>query len=62
MVTELDKVFSGRQPREMTNKLHFRDQLHLHHQGNVIQLCTQPLLPIYPHRSLVRSRRQANGS
>ena len=33
--TELDNVFSGRQPRQMIYKLkRFGDQLHLHHQGD----------------------------
>jgi hypothetical protein len=35
--TELDKVFSGRQPRQVINKLQsFGDQLHLHRQGKAI--------------------------
>jgi hypothetical protein len=35
--TELDKVFSGRQPRQMIDKVQrFGDQLHVLHQGNAM--------------------------
>jgi len=36
MATELDKVFSGRQPHHMNIKFQiFGQQIHLRHQGDV---------------------------
>ena len=36
MATEVDKVFSGRQQRQMNYKIrHFGDQVHPHHHGDM---------------------------
>jgi hypothetical protein len=36
---KINKVFSGRQPRQANYKIHrFGEQLHLHHQGDVIHI------------------------
>jgi len=36
---KINKVFSGRQPRQANYKIHrFGEQLHLHHQGDVVHI------------------------